>query len=225
MAINQLRIGCVTLFGGSREGDAYAEIFRRMTLPCWNCTLSVGPTTSCFTSKKLQFLYPHVEGDIITLASGGFAALTDPATTMAAPNPLLNAYPTLPKPVSKKTYCVAGLLTTVYGLEELPKDIEGVACLWLLHPRLQDQTCMEPIACSAINAWNTHLGATKRDKGVGVQGLVAASFDQRNHGSRKVDDVANQDWSSGNQRHAQDMFSIYRMALPRIWLSKILRRY
>ena len=128
---------------------------------------------------------------------------------MAVPSPLLNAYPIVPEPVSKHTYCVAGLLTTVYGLDELRKDIEGVACLWLLHPRLQDQTCMEPIAFSAINAWNKHLQAAK--KRPGLQGLIAVSFDQRNHGSRKIDDKATQDWRSGNDRHAQDMFSIYRM--------------
>lgn len=129
---------------------------------------------------------------------------------MAATSPLLKAYPTVPNPVSKKSYCVAGVLTTVYGLDELPNDIEGVNCLWLLHPRLQDQTCMEPIAYSTINAWNTHLAATKRDQGAGMQGLIAVSFDQRNHGSRKIDDLANLDWRSGNERHAQDMFSIYR---------------
>ena len=131
---------------------------------------------------------------------------------MAAPNPLLNGYPTPPVPVSKTLCCVAGLLTTVYGLEELRNDIEGVACIWLLHPRLQNQTSMEPIAYSAINAWNKHLQASV--KGSGSLGLIAVSFDQRNHGSRKVDDVANQDWRSGNARHAQDMFSIYRKKAP-----------
>ena len=44
-----------------------------------------------------------------------------------------------------------------------------------------------------------------------MQGLIAVSFDQRNHGSRKIDELANQDWRSGNERHAQDMFSIYRL--------------
>ena len=130
---------------------------------------------------------------------------------MAAPNPLLSAYPTVPEPVSKRAYCVAGLSVNVYGLDELRKDSEGVACLWLLHPRLQDQACMEPIAFSAINAWNKHLQAAK--KGPGMQGLIAVSFDQRNHGSRKIDETANLDWRSGNERHAQDMFSIYRMPL------------
>lgn len=138
--------------------------------------------------------------------------MTNAGNMAAVTNPLLKAYPTPPQPVSKKTYCVAGLLTTVYGLDELPDDTEGVCCLWLLHPRLQDQSCMEPIAYSTVNAWNTHLTNTKMEKATGRQGLIAVSFDQRNHGSRKVDEVANQDWRSGNERHAQDMFSIYRVS-------------
>ena len=128
---------------------------------------------------------------------------------MAAPNPLLTGYPTSPPSVSEIKFCVAGLLITVYGLEELHKDIEGVSCLWLLHPRLQDQASMQPVAFSTINAWNKHLETST--KGPGSQGLIAVSFDQRNHGSRIIDDMANQDWRSGNARHAQDMFSIYRM--------------
>lgn len=35
------------------------------------------------------------------------------------------------------------------------------------------------------------------------------AFDQRNHGSREVDKLANEAWKSGNPNHAQDMFSIF----------------
>ena len=128
---------------------------------------------------------------------------------MASSNPLLNAYPKDLQAVSQKQYCVAGLLVTVYGLDELRRGVENVACLWLLHPRLQDQGHMQPIAYSALNAWNRHLQSADRRQG--LQGLIAVSFDQRNHGTRKIDELANQDWRSGNERHAQDMFSIYRM--------------
>jgi len=124
---------------------------------------------------------------------------------MATPNPLANAYPKPPTPVSKKTYCVAGVLTTVYGLKELRGNLERVACLWLLHPRLQTEHCMEPIACSVINSWNAVVRNTKD----GVA-LIAVTFDQRNHGTREVDPLGNQDWRSGNPRHAQDMFANYR---------------
>lgn len=40
--------------------------------------------------------------------------------------------------------------------------------------------------------------------------MIAVSFDQRNHGSRLVDEVANAAWRQGNERHAIDMFSGYR---------------
>ncbi len=35
------------------------------------------------------------------------------------------------------------------------------------------------------------------------------AFDQRNHGSREVDKLANEAWIHGNPNHAQDMFSIF----------------
>ncbi|KAI9747287.1 MAG: hypothetical protein M1815_004369 [Lichina confinis] len=112
--------------------------------------------------------------------------------------------------VSKEQFCIAGLLTTVYGLEQLHADASQVGCLWLLHPRLQTQECMEPLARSMISDWNsrrTDDGTAGGD--ASSLGPVAVSFDQRNHGSRSVLPLANEAWRSGNRRHAQDMFSIY----------------
>ena len=127
---------------------------------------------------------------------------------MATPNPLESAYLTPPAAVSEQSYSIAGILTTVYGLQELDPDVKNVACLWLLHPRLQTQACMKPVAASVIQHWNEQLQLLKDRKS--AVGLIAASFDQRNHGSREVDKLANQAWNGGNKRHAQDMFSIYR---------------
>ena len=124
---------------------------------------------------------------------------------MTTPNPMAFTYSSAPRAISKETHCIAGIITTVYGLKELPNGIKEVACLWLLHPRLQTQACMEPIASSTIHEWNERQRATKR-----TIGLIAASFDQRNHGSREVDTLANEAWRSGNSRHAQDMFASYR---------------
>ena len=127
---------------------------------------------------------------------------------MSTPDPMASTYPSAPRAISKETHCIAGILTTVYGLQELPKEIHEVACLWLLHPRLQTQACMEPIASSTIHEWNERQRATKRkDRTIG---LIAVSFDQRNHGTREVDTLANEAWRSGNSRHAQDMFASYR---------------
>lgn len=125
---------------------------------------------------------------------------------MAAPNnPMADAYPNT-RPTSKHAFTVGGIITNVFGLDELPPDIATVSCLWLLHPRLSKKEHMEPVAHTVITAWNNKL-AHKR--GQARQGLVAVAFDQRNHGSRIVDRIANQAWAQGNPRHAQDMFSVF----------------
>ena len=68
---------------------------------------------------------------------------------------------------------------------------------------------MEPVAFSVIRHW-IHHSRQKKDHPE-PQGLIAVSFDQRNHGSREVDPLANQAWNAGNEKHAQDMFSIFRL--------------
>lgn len=125
---------------------------------------------------------------------------------MANVDPIERTHGTNNPPVSKKSYPIAGILTTVYGLEELPKNGKTVSCLWLLHPRLSKQERMEAIAAAAINAWNERLA---RQSSGQPHGLIAVSFDQRNHGTRLIDKVANEAWRSGNPRHAQDMFSCF----------------
>ena len=128
---------------------------------------------------------------------------------MTTPNPMASTYPSTPRAISQETHCIAGILTTIYGLEELRDDIKEVACLWLLHPRLQTQACMEPIASSTIHEHNERLRATRKTHR--AIGLIAVSFDQRNHGTREVDALSNEAWRSGNERHAQDMFGSYRL--------------
>lgn len=118
-----------------------------------------------------------------------------------------------PNPVSATTLHIAGILTTVHGLDLLPpsSDVSSVAVLWLLHPRLQTQECMASAAADSIHAWYKKSG----DKSTG---LIAVSFDQRNHGTRLVDKLANEAWRQGNKRHAVDMFSIYsKFYSPTIW--------
>lgn len=119
---------------------------------------------------------------------------------------MANTYSVSPPTVSQKIFIIAGILTTVYGLDELNQSIKDVACLWLLHPRLQTQACMEPLAAANIHEWNRRL--QRREKDDASIGLIAVSLDHRNHGSREVNNLANETWKSGNERHAQDMFSI-----------------
>lgn len=109
-----------------------------------------------------------------------------------------------PPPTSRVEHVVAGLKTVTYGLAELPATCTEVAVLWLLHPRLQDQECMAPFAAQFVHAWNALPDHKNRKKG-----LIAVSFDQRNHGTRLVDPIVNEAWRSGNERHAQDMFSSF----------------
>ncbi len=109
-----------------------------------------------------------------------------------------------PPSVSKQNFTIAGISVDVFGLDDLSPDVQEVACLWLLHPRLQTQACMRPLAAAILNAWNDRDESKKF-------GLLAVTFDQRNHGSREIDAMANEAWRSGNARHAQDMFSIYRL--------------
>lgn len=127
---------------------------------------------------------------------------------MAAPNPMLSTYPQSSRNVSSRKHTIAGIITTVYGLDELPSGVNQIVCLWLLHPRLQTQSCMEPLAASTVHAWNSEL--QKMAGPSRTSGLIAISFDQRNHGSREIDALANEAWRSGNPSHAQDMLGIYR---------------
>ena len=107
-----------------------------------------------------------------------------------------------PPPISKVEHVISGLKTITYGLAELPPSANEVTCLWMLHPRLQTQECMAPFAAQFIHSHN--LTPTSKRKG-----LIAVSFDQRNHGTRLISAIANEAWRSGNDKHAQDMFSCY----------------
>ena len=112
-----------------------------------------------------------------------------------------------PDKVSAKEYHIAGILVTVYGLEELA-NVKDVACLWLMHPRLQKHAIMAPVAASAILEWNKKLQESQSASS-NPKGLIAVSFDQRNHGTRQVSKLANEAWKTGNPTHAPDMFSIF----------------
>ncbi|KAK1771122.1 hypothetical protein QBC33DRAFT_232992 [Phialemonium atrogriseum] len=124
---------------------------------------------------------------------------------MSAPNPIEALPP--PPSVSKETIHMSGILVDVYGLAELgpgpgpdgPPPAR-VSCLWLHHPRGQSKEDMADIAARCVAAWN---GNGNRDRG-----LIAAAFDQRNHGGRLVRGPANAAWRAGNPTHAQDMFGV-----------------
>jgi pimeloyl-ACP methyl ester carboxylesterase len=66
---------------------------------------------------------------------------------------------------------------------------------------------MTPIAGQVISSWNKRISDGRAGKH--PKGLIAVSFDQRNHGTRQVDALHNGSWRESNPRHAQDMFSCY----------------
>lgn len=131
-----------------------------------------------------------------------------------AHDPMKDSYPTPPPTVSSKRFLITGILVTVYGLEELESSHnKHVACLWLLHARGGSQEKMMPVAGSAIMSWNSRLKQKQPRDRLLAPGLIAVSLDQRNHGSRLVESMANEAWRGGNELHAQDMFSVYRMCI------------
>lgn len=125
----------------------------------------------------------------------------------ATTNPLHGTHTAADPVVSAQTFTIAGILVTVHGLAELPSNAVSIACLWLLHPRLQKKETMAPIAGQIISTWNTRIQSGRAGKS--PKGLIAVAFDQRNHGTREVDKLHNEAWRQGNPRHAQDMFSCY----------------
>ncbi|KAL5043407.1 hypothetical protein BDW71DRAFT_119833 [Aspergillus fruticulosus] len=111
--------------------------------------------------------------------------------------------------ISRKVFSIAGIQTTVFGLDELHSQASEIACLWLLHPRLATIERMVPIATAVINDWNKRIQEGRAGSSKSIKGLIAVAFDQRNHGTRLVDPLCNESWKKGNPRHAQDMFSIF----------------
>ncbi|KAK5128151.1 hypothetical protein LTR08_004103 [Meristemomyces frigidus] len=120
----------------------------------------------------------------------------------ASPLPQTHATFADVKAVSWKRLNVGGILVTIYGLQELPQDVGEVACLWLLHGRGDTQDSMAYTAAGLLEAWSN-----KRTPG--QKSLICVCFDQRNHGSRMVDNVANVSWKQDNPTHGPDMFGIY----------------
>ncbi|GAB1314052.1 hypothetical protein MFIFM68171_04262 [Madurella fahalii] len=127
-----------------------------------------------------------------------------------------------PPQISLRTLHMAGLLVDVYGLAELPPHATHVSCLWLHHQRTRNKEYMADIAARCVGAWNNHHryqqqqqegeGAEDSGKGAGNgkrnRGLIALAYDQRNHGTRLVSELANASWREGNAMHAVDMFGV-----------------
>ncbi|KAF9880749.1 hypothetical protein CkaCkLH20_01791 [Colletotrichum karsti] len=106
-----------------------------------------------------------------------------------------------PPQVSKSTIHMSGLLVDVYGLDELAaQNPASVSCLWLFHGRGRRKEDMGDFASRVV--------ARHAAGNPAARGLIALAFDQRNHGTRLVSEVANESWRGGNERHAIDMYAM-----------------
>lgn len=111
-----------------------------------------------------------------------------------------------PAAYSHDTHTIGGFSVHVYNAASLEKYVAlhnvtpdepliPVRVLYLIHHRSGDYTYMEPIAFNLLN----QLGAEK--------GVIAVTFDLRNHGERLVAETKNGSWREGNPSHALDMVS------------------
>lgn len=113
---------------------------------------------------------------------------------------------TPPPAVSKSTIPMSGLLVDVYGLTELSaQNPSSVSCLWLFHGRGRKKEDMGDFASRIIARHTTTTAAAAASP---ARGLIALAFDQRNHGTRLVSEIANESWKSGNEKHAVDMYAM-----------------
>ncbi|KAH7136273.1 Alpha/Beta hydrolase protein [Dactylonectria macrodidyma] len=96
---------------------------------------------------------------------------------------------------------IAGFHVYLYGVEQLnAEQAKDTTVLFHIHGRTRTYKDAEEIAHRLLSECRTR-GPTKK-------GLVVATLDNRNHGSRAIDETAIQDWEGGNPRHAQDMLSM-----------------
>ncbi|OBT87503.1 hypothetical protein VE02_03609 [Pseudogymnoascus sp. 03VT05] len=130
------------------------------------------------------------------------ASTNNPFSSTSLPNP---SSP-FPPP---KSYNIAGIAVSILGLSSLPPNCTSLTILYLLHPRLQHAATMLPIGTHILTSWATHQVSLPSSHPAKSAGLLALTFDQRNHGARLVDPVGNDSWRDGNPKHALDMFGVY----------------
>lgn len=128
-------------------------------------------------------------------------------------DPLASTQSVSTPPVSAIDTTISGLAVTVHGLAELPPAPSGVVVVWLIHARLCDRRTVAPLARMIVGEWNARRGtAGSRTSASPPTGLITVALDQRNHGDRTIDPIANNAWrpptqgTPPNPRHAADMF-------------------
>lgn len=98
----------------------------------------------------------------------------------------------------RDTFYISGLEVHVYGLSKVLETKPPVTDLvFLLHGRLSFHESMASYAHAILEQH-----ADSASPAVKSRGLLVVTFDQRNHGHRKVSDKANLSWMDGNPLHA-----------------------
>lgn len=126
-----------------------------------------------------------------------------------------------PNSFSKKEVFIGGIATYLYNSEALIPHVEkfnelvehhdpsvnrnqfnelNVNVIYLIHQRSGDYKFTESIAYTILKQYYE-----KKEQKVP---LLCVTFDNRNHGTRKVDETKNASWKSGNDTHALDMVSM-----------------
>ncbi|KAI0636155.1 Alpha/Beta hydrolase protein [Trametes polyzona] len=111
--------------------------------------------------------------------------------------------------ISKQTLTIAGLVVNVFSQSDAATPADPVAVLFLLHGRLSNAEAVEPVARAILD--DVHERRKASAPGQKADDLIVVTFDQRNHGTRLVDERANWHWDGtekNNVRHAIDMYAI-----------------
>ncbi|WPK23261.1 hypothetical protein PUMCH_000496 [Australozyma saopauloensis] len=110
--------------------------------------------------------------------------------------------------ISKKEFFIGSIKVYVYNADILPAYVElfkqehkclniPVNVLYLVHHRQGDYSYTEAVAERVVAEYSKDAKVP----------MIAVTFDIANHGERKVSELANEDWRSGNETHALDMIS------------------
>ncbi|KAI9056811.1 alpha/beta-hydrolase [Trametes sanguinea] len=116
-------------------------------------------------------------------------------------------------PISKQTLVIAGIIVNVFSQPDAATPEDPVDVLFLLHGRMGSQADSEPIARGILDAVHEKR-KNELAPGAKADDLIIVTFDQRNHGTRLVDELANLHWTDdpsdpkNNVRHAIDMYAI-----------------
>lgn len=114
---------------------------------------------------------------------------------------------------------IGGIQTHVYGIEQAFKLIDNQpskpwVVLHLVHPRTRSYTYTETLAHLVLSQYYHRQDEAPLPE----YPMIAITFDLPNHGSRKLDDLCNEDWAGNNPTHAQDMFSNIRGSVQNVEL-------